>query len=353
MARKARAPRDAPTPDGASTGTRPLAAADGSATAVGQSTGVGQRPAPHRGLTPRQWLGLGLLATVMVVIGGGVGYASSLVVREQYAARAEVHYNLAEAKPNELLREDRTLSTQLVVLRSRTVLEPAAVIHGLTTEALADKVTAVVVEGSEIIEVEVRDRSPERALRLLETIVTRYLALTNTPTEDPARSYVESELRAVRDSLANPGLRLAQAEVLAQREAALLAELDSIELAQRAPAEVLTPPYSVSDPVSPRPLFTTATGALTALLLAVAAVALLARRWVRRSAAGTGPAAAHGFGAATGPPVAGHQADRKRPGVVGVPPSSAASASGPTRQPASPPSGPVARPSGEGRSAPP
>ncbi|WP_141137559.1 hypothetical protein [Blastococcus mobilis] len=217
---------------------------------------------------------------VITLLGGIVGYVGSSLLPEQYAARAELHYNLAEAKPNELLREDRTLNTQLVVLRSRTILGPVASMNGLTAEELGSKVTALVVEGSEIIQVEVRDSSSARSQQLLEDITARYLARANTTEESPDRESVESQLREVRDSLSTPGLSTERAEVLALREASLLGQLEGFRLAEQDPVNLLTPPYSVSEPVSPRPRFAAATGALTALLLAAAAVALLARRWM-------------------------------------------------------------------------
>jgi uncharacterized protein involved in exopolysaccharide biosynthesis len=253
--------------------------------APGQVHGAGQHAASGHSLTRAQWLRLAELAVAITLLGGVVGYVGSSLLPEQYAARAELHYNLAEAKPNELLREDRTLNTQLVLLRSRTVLEPVASANGLTAEDLGSKVTALVVEGSEIIQVQVRDSSSTRSQRLLEDITARYLALTNTAEESPDREFVESQLREVRDSLSRPGLSTEQAEVLALREASLLGQLESIRLAERNAANLLTPPYSLPEPVSPRPRFAAATGALTALLLAAAAVALLARRWMRGGSA--------------------------------------------------------------------
>jgi capsular polysaccharide biosynthesis protein len=242
---------------------------------------MGQHAASGQDLTKGQWLRLALVAMVITVLGGVVGLVGSYLLPEEYAARAELHYNLAQAKPNELLREDRTLNTQLVVIRSRTLLGPVASANGLTAEELGGKVTVMVVESSEIIQVEVRDSSGARAQRLLEQITTGYLAVANRGEEVLDREAVESQLRAVRESLSRPDLSTEQAEVLALREASLIGQLDSIELAEQATAEVLTAPYTVPGQVSPRPRFAAATGALTALLLAAAVVALLARRWMR------------------------------------------------------------------------
>jgi uncharacterized protein involved in exopolysaccharide biosynthesis len=229
---------------------------------------------------------LAAFVTVITLAGGAVGYAGASLLPEQYVARAELHYNLAQAKPNELLREDRTLNTQLVVLRSHSLLQPVATANGLSVEDLSGKVNAMVVESSEIIQVEIYDSSRQRGRLLLQAIMDGYLAQTNQAGQDPARDYVEARLQEVREALSRPGLASQQAEILALREAALLGELDTIEVGeQRIAAQVLTDPYSVSEPVSPRLGLAAATGALTALLLAAMASMLLARRWVEQSSA--------------------------------------------------------------------
>ncbi len=245
---------------------------------------VGQHAAPRTILT-RTWLYLAAFVTVVTLVGGAAGYAGAALLPAQYAARAELHYNLAQAKPNELLREDRTLNTQLVVLRSHALLEPVATTNGLTFEELQGRLTAMVVESSEVIQVEIHDASRERGLLLVQGIMDRYLALVNRAGQNPARDYVESQLQEVREALGRPGLPSQQAEILALREAALLGELDTIEVGEHTPAQVLTDPYSVSEPISPRPGLAAATGALTALLLAAIAGVLLARRWVERTSA--------------------------------------------------------------------
>ena len=106
--------------------------------------------------------------------------------------------------PNELLREDRRLTTQLVLLRSRVVLGPVASDNGMTPEDLAKNVSADVVNNSEIIEVEVRDRTRQRAQMLLTSIIAQYLTLANSDSQDPVRSYLESQLSEVRKQLQAP-----------------------------------------------------------------------------------------------------------------------------------------------------
>ena len=138
--------------------------------------------------------------------------------------------------PNELLREDRRLTTQLVLLRSRVVLGPVASENGMTPEDLAKNVSADVVNNSEIIEVEVRDRTRQRAQMLLTGIIAQYLTLANSDSQDPVRSYLESQLSDVRKQLQAPDVSAEDATRLAQREKALLGLLDN------SPAEAADQP---------------------------------------------------------------------------------------------------------------
>ena len=64
------------------------------------------------------------IAVVIVLVGAGAGLIGSFLIPKEYAARAEITYHLMESQPNELLREDRRLTTQLVLLGSRVVLPP-------------------------------------------------------------------------------------------------------------------------------------------------------------------------------------------------------------------------------------
>ena len=153
---------------------------DVSSATVTNENGSGPAEAPagtagsarHRKVALSANVRLAVLAVMIVVVGAGAGYIGSLLLPKQYAARAEIQYNLSQSVPNELLREDRTLTTQLVLLRSRDVLGPVAAENGMRPEDLAKDVSAKVVNNSEIIEVEVRDRTREQAKALLTGSLT-------------------------------------------------------------------------------------------------------------------------------------------------------------------------------------
>jgi hypothetical protein len=239
------------------------------------------RPAALRARLGREdGVRLVLVGLLIVLVGAAVGYVTSWLVKEQYAGRAEVLYTLREDQPTGFLREDRNLTTQLVVLESRTVLAPVAAAEGLSVDDLGGKLHASVAEGSEVIRIEVRDPQPQVALRLVDAVTRRYLAVANVVT-DESRAYLEGQLQGVQARLDEADLPPSVRTTLTARRTDLLARLDTIALAGPQ-AKALAPTYATSDPVSPKRFWAAAAGALGALLIAAVVVALLARRWTRR-----------------------------------------------------------------------
>jgi hypothetical protein len=237
------------------------------------------RLAPRR-LTTEEILRLCLLAGLIVVIGAAIGFVSSWLIQAQYGARSEVLYTLREEQPTGFLREDRNLTTQTVLIDSRPVLEPVAVANGLTVDQLADKVTASVAEGSEIIEIEVRDADRREGLRLVDAVTRRYLVVANGAVGEN-RTYLEGQLESIEAQLSSPGVTPTLRAALSSRRTDLLNRLDTLALTGPQ-ARQLGASYATSDPVTPRRALAAAVGAIVALLIAAAVVAVLALRWRRR-----------------------------------------------------------------------
>lgn len=245
----------------------------------------------------RRLLGVSLL---IVLIGAGTAFIGALVWPPVYAARAQILFEISDEKSTGFLREDRSLTTQLVLLRSRQVLGPVAAQERLPVEDLEKAVTMSLLDSSEVLQVEARADTPEVALRRAREIVDSYRDVARTNSESGVDGYVRGQLADVRAELveanaqvtrarAVPGSpSLASAEALAQglqeREQDLQSELDKLSMAQlvRSEPKVVVPAYSVTDPVSPRPLFAAAAGALTGLLVAAVTAVLLVRRWSAR-----------------------------------------------------------------------
>lgn len=243
------------------------------------SGGRGHRFAPRR-LSGDEILRLCLLACLIVAIGGAIGFTSSWLIQEQYGARSEILYALREDQPTGFLREDRNLTTQVVLIDSRPVLGPVALANGLTVDQLADKVTASVAEGSEVIEIEVRDPDRQAGLRLVDAVTQRYLAVANGVGDENQR-YIESQLETIEKLLSPPGLAPGQRAALLARRSELLNRLDTLALSGPQ-ARQLGASYTTSGPVTPRRALAAAAGALAALLIAAALVSVLALRWRRR-----------------------------------------------------------------------
>lgn len=269
------------------TGRLPSTAAGGASVGPPRGRSYGGASAARRRLSPGQWVRLGLLALALVVLGGATGYVAAGQLPEQYAARADVLYTVTREQPTGFLRQDRNISTQLVMLQSRTVLGPVADEWDVPVDEVAAALTASVVEESEVISVQLTDSDPERAEDMLGTVIARYLEVSPNDTRADVRNYLNLELatvvariEAVPPAIANREGVLAP---LVDREQWLRTRLDELQLTDLAgpAAEVLVQPYVANDPVSPRPLVATVAGAMAGLVVAALLVGVLARRMTR------------------------------------------------------------------------
>ncbi|MDV6011229.1 hypothetical protein [Haloechinothrix sp. LS1_15] len=266
--------------------------------------GSPESPTAQRAAGRRLPLRLTLLALAIVFAGAGAGVGTAFLVPPTHAARAEILYPITEEQPTGFLREDRNLTTQLVYLRSHAVLGPVAQERGMSVNELERNVTVSLLDSSELIRIEVTDRSHRRALGALTSIVSTYLANDRQAPESEALDYVESELSDVRAELDQLTSELdelreeraggadvaaeiagiaAEREAKIEREQSLRSELDSIRLVRLSGpyAELTTEPYALPDPVSPGPVTLAATGALTGSVIAAGVVALVLRRRAR------------------------------------------------------------------------
>ncbi|MBB5159896.1 hypothetical protein [Saccharopolyspora phatthalungensis] len=245
----------------------------------------------------RRLLGVSLL---IVLIGAGTAFVGALVWPPVYAARAQILFPIGEEKSTGFLREDRSLTTQLVLLRSRQVLGPVAARERLPVEELEKTVTMSLLDSSEVLQVEARAGVPDVALRRTQEIVDRYRDVARTNSGSGVDGYVRGQLGDVRAKLAeastqvsreravagSPSLASAESLVqgLQQREQQLQSQLDQLSMAELARSEpkLVVLAYLVTDPVSPRPMFATVAGALAGLLVAALTAVPLVRRWSTR-----------------------------------------------------------------------
>jgi len=113
-----------------------------------------------------------------IVIGCSVlGYVLSSMSPAKYGARSEITYPIpANMSSGDFMRQDRTLQTQLVALKSQTVLQPVATKFHMSVKDLTKKVTAAVLADSLVIRLEVDDTSKARAQALVDAVVSSYFS---------------------------------------------------------------------------------------------------------------------------------------------------------------------------------
>ena len=243
--------------------------------------------ARRRRLSGGQWVRLTLLGVLLVLLGAAAGLGTALLTTPVYAAHADVLYLLTREQPTGFLREDRSLSTQLVLFKSRRVLEPVAADWRRPIDDVTHAITATVLQESEDIQVEFVDTDPERARTMLEAVVMRYLEVSNNDERSDLRNYLDGELHAVlalESQVRSEGqIRAAEMGPLVDREQWLRRQLDELKLSDLAGprARVLVAPYVASEPICPQPLVAAGSGALAGTVVALLSVAVVARRLTR------------------------------------------------------------------------
>src|SRR5205085_5554705 len=160
----------------------------------------------HRGwLTPR----LVMLTLTIILLGAAAGLAGALVLPKTYGARAEILYSASQPQQGgDPLQQDRQLSTQLVLLKSRAVLGPIAQKQGRRYEDLDKDVSVSVLENSNVIQVEARASTEPVALQTLQALTNGYLALSGQPS-GVARN-LSAQLAEARQNTAQLQARIPQ-----------------------------------------------------------------------------------------------------------------------------------------------
>lgn len=230
---------------------------------------------PPQSMPLREVRRLALVALTVILVCVGLAGGVWLLVPTEYTGRTELLYPVAVEQPTGFLREDRNLTTQLLLIGSRAVVGPIAGAHGVPVEDLQRRVTVEVVDSSEIIRVDVRAADRAEAVQLASEITNRYMEISAGTRNAPAREYVSAELDRTREAL-----KKSSAPNLRERERALVAQLDSLttaDLARPVPT-VLVPPFSVPEPAGPGVEVALVTGALLGVLVAGPIVLLRVRR---------------------------------------------------------------------------
>ncbi|MGH3857545.1 MAG: hypothetical protein ACRDR6_29475 [Pseudonocardiaceae bacterium] len=244
---------------------------------------------------------LALLGLTIILLGTAAGLLGALVLPKTYGARAEILYSNSQDQQGggDPLRQSRQLSDQLVFLKSRNVLEPVAQKQGRQFTDLDKEVSATVLDNSEVIQVEADGPTKLAAMQTLQAVMDGYLTLIRQPSgtilnlntqlaeAHASTTQIQARVQQLTTAVLNgtstqTSLTDARTELTTSmdREKAIQAKIDDRNLSGQAGpnAQLLTPPYSLPDPVFPQPLIAAGTGALVGVLVAGAMAAVGARR---------------------------------------------------------------------------
>ena len=173
------------------------------------------------------FLWVGLLGILPVLLAAAAAYTAAQYLDEVWGGRSEIMFHLPELAGD---AANRFLATQPVVVRSYPVVEPVARAEAMPVEDLLDNLDATMVQGSTLMRIEYHDVDVERIVRVLEGVTIGYLAL-----------------------------------------------LRDIALIEGASHRILSAPYLLEEPVSPRPIRAAAIGAVVGLAVAFAGLVILAQ----------------------------------------------------------------------------
>jgi capsular polysaccharide biosynthesis protein len=239
-----------------------------------------------------------LAIAAVIVIGCGIfAYGISSMGTKQFGSRSEIQYPIsAEIASGGFLRSDRTLQTQLVAIKSRTVLAPVAEKFRMTVDELSKQVVASVLSDSEVIQIEVDDPSQAKANALVDAITNEYIAYANSAVEKnrATQKYWRDTVDSLTADRTAKVAELSEATAGSPEAAQLQADLDDInnqiqnartQLSAATIADLQTDkvkpltlePYDVGK-VAPKPLRAGIAGALAGIMIAAGVVVLLIRR---------------------------------------------------------------------------
>jgi uncharacterized protein involved in exopolysaccharide biosynthesis len=256
---------------------------------------------------PRRPIRLAVLGRYLLIVCGAIVFSAltgllvTLPMDKVYGAESDVLFELDENLEAGFLREDRRLTTQVVTITSRAILDPAADELGTTAENLGEVIEVGVIDGSEIIRMRARGPDEDTAVARLQAVVDSYFAwLEETDSSAEALAIIDSELTALEQDesqledrisrLARGGSDLASDPQVA----VLVSELNGVREsqrdleAQRSDLElddliqprftILTPPYPLDGPLEPKLLQAAVIGALIGAIVGGAVVFIMEQR---------------------------------------------------------------------------
>jgi uncharacterized protein involved in exopolysaccharide biosynthesis len=247
-----------------------------------------------------------VVTLTIVLLGIAAGVAVALRMPKSYGARAEILYSTSNSdQGGDPLKQDRQLSTQLVLLKSQAVLGPVAKKQGRSFEDVSKDVSASVLENSNVIDVEAHGVTEPATMQTLQAVVDSYLALASKPSaltrnlttqltqaRENTAALQARERQLTSAVLAGTATQASLNEVRTQLttaldwENAIRARMDEVAVSGQAgsAAQVLTPPYALpAGIISTSRLIAVGLGTLAGLIVAGVVFAVGASRAQRRA----------------------------------------------------------------------
>jgi capsular polysaccharide biosynthesis protein len=229
-----------------------------------------------------------LLCLLLILIGAGAGYLVSGSIKPTYGARFQVSVPI-ENDTDALV--SRQLSNQVQIISGRALLGPVAATAKVPLDTLVEHVSATTQPDSSVIDVLVTASSRPAAVAIAKDLSSRYLQTAPAANRDVTK-YLKDQIkkvlddqRAVQTRLANPFNTPALIRSLALQSDNLTSKLGALQNQLTATdtqslsngtLSLLTPPYALADPVSPRRLQSMALGALGGVVIALGVVGIVA-----------------------------------------------------------------------------
>ena len=253
----------------------------------------------------RQLMGIarhrGWIILVVMAIAGIAAFAVSSRQEPQYSATATLLVQTVGADEFTALQASRSIAeTYRLLIETDPVLDRVVEELDLPYGAveLEERITTLIVGGTQLIEVSAVDEDAERAARIATTVVEQFQlhlqAQLDQSADQAMRGALNQQVIALIGDFGAAVLKYGDASnPVVQRQADLLSgELAQVEqpssglqvtsggdssgfTALNAPVELWEPARVPTDPFEPRPLFATLVGLFVGLLLGVGLVALL------------------------------------------------------------------------------
>jgi capsular exopolysaccharide synthesis family protein len=227
-----------------------------------------QRLADYLRILRRRWK----LVVGVVVVVVGIAVAGSLAMSKKYDATASLLLNQSDqidaivtGRSQQSADPERDLNTNVSLIKVDRVAAQARSALGLniSPKALLDEVSTAVDGTSNIVQVTVRDSSPDRAAAIANAVAVAYVDFRRADAQAPLES-AAAETQAEIALVPASGRSATQAANLA-------AQLQSLKTAARLQtggAEIVSEATVPAAPSRPRPLLSGVVGLILGLLLA-------------------------------------------------------------------------------------